>query len=112
MSVDRWICLLTQEEYEKAKKEAENVYAEFWFHHCSTDTKCFYFGENPDSIPSEVFDNIEFISDNKSLYIDHLSDILEYLFLQTSDSADIGKFERFVDANLEKQKKVYFWSGI
>ena len=106
MSVNRSIVLLTQEEFEAAQASADLHEGEFWFHHCDTVKNEFWFGDDRDDLPSQVLDEIDILAPK----VDDVVTLLEFLFLQGSESQQIDMFIRFLAANLGKSKIVHFWS--
>ena len=106
MSVSRSVILLTQEEFEIAKASADPHEGEFWFHHCDTVKNEFWFGDGRDDLPSQVLDEIGILAPK----VDDVVTLLEFLFLQGSESQQIDMFIRFLAANLGKSKIVHFWS--
>jgi len=106
MSVSRYIVLLTEKEFERAIKSAEPYEAEFWFHHCDLSKNSFWFGDGKDDVPYEAIKEIERLKPK----VDDVVVLLTFLFLQGSESQQIDMFERFLSANLGKNKIVHFWS--
>ena len=89
MSVSRSIALLTQEEYETARAKAY-----------------FEFGDARDDVPDNVLNEIAALKPK----VDDVVALLEFLFLQGSESQQIDMFSRFLAANLGQNKIVHFWS--
>jgi hypothetical protein len=92
---DRWIALLTEEEYEAAKDWSEEA---FCFGNI-TDSKNF-------GITPKLLSEIAALKPK----VDDVVALLTFLFLQGSESGQLDMFERFLTANLGKGKIVYFWS--
>jgi len=115
MSADRWIALLTEEEYEAERDYADNFFgdSDMWFDNVSVknnkkpdNVEAFCFGATDDDVPEQVLSNI----DSLKCLVDDVVALLTFLFLQGSESQQIDMFERFLTANLGKGKIVHFWS--
>ena len=104
MSVSRSIALLTEEELTEACTKSKNYSGEDWFHHCSFKSY-FEFGDNND-YSSFPLDEIAALKPK----VDDVVALLEFLFLQGSESQQIDMFSRFLAANLGQNKIVHFWS--
>ena len=103
-----WIALLTDEELEEEKENAGDP--DKWYENLSVNglaPETFDFGDIPD-YPFFGFALSE-ISELKPK-VDDLVALLEFLFLQGSESQQADMFLRFIAANLAKNKIVQFWN--
>lgn len=103
MSDDLWIGLLTPEEYEAAQAKVIPHENNFWHDNCDNNF-VYCFGDLQCS--DRVFWEIEALKPK----VDDVVALLEFLFLQSSESQQIDMFSRFLAANLGKGKIVHFWS--
>ena len=106
-----WIALLTDDELNEASVEAEMFYggSDKWYEDLSAKglaVETFDFGDIPEY--SFFGHMLSEINELKSK-VDDLVALLEFLFLQGSESQQVDMFLRFLAANLTKNKIVHFY---
>lgn len=101
--MERYIVLFTKEEERQATDNCI-AFNTHWHLMLSGDN-CFLIGDDSDNIKFEFFEQLNRLN----LLVDDVYKFLEILFLDGSESQQISAFSRFLEANLKKNKYVYFF---
>lgn len=108
MSVDRWLCLLTDEEITTAEFRANGNWGESWFHAMPPASPCFDFGDGRDTDENgdRLYDLCEKL--NGAIAYENLEELKRLYELSSRVMGNWQDIEESAIANPER--KIFFWS--